>query len=137
MIAPKTAPTRTKPLITFTVDVTLEATVDLTDPSNLSALALAPADLLIEWKAILIAGDVPVTHDIGHAARAADVEAIIVPSARKRGATNLVIFPDRLRSGSSIRINPAAGFPKSIQTTIAGSYNPAPLRPGRAANRED
>jgi RES domain-containing protein len=126
VIAPKAAPTRTKPLITFTIDVALQATVDLTDPANLRALALAPSDLLIEWKAALIAGNVPITHDIGHAARDADVEAIVAPSARKPGATNLIIFPDRLRAGSSIQINPPTGFPLSAQTAIRGGYNPSP-----------
>lgn len=126
VIAPKRPPQRTKPLITFTIDVDLQATVDLTNAANVNALALAPADLLVEWKAILIAGNVPITHDIGQAARDADVEALIVPSARKLGATNLVIFRDRLRLGSSIHISPPAGFPSSAQTAIAGSYNCRP-----------
>jgi RES domain-containing protein len=120
VISPRSAPTRTKPLITFTIEVDLQAVVDLTSRANVHALGLTPADLIVEWKAVLIAGGVPITHDIGSAARDAGVEAIIVPSARQPGATNLVIFPDRLRHGSSVRIDPPDGFPPGTRLVISG-----------------
>ena len=41
---------------------------------------------------------------IGSAARAADVEGLLVPSARVDTGTSLVIFPDRLREGSTVEL---------------------------------
>jgi hypothetical protein len=44
------------------------------------------------------------TQRIGAAARAIDIEALVVPSARVERGRNLVISPDRIREGSSIEL---------------------------------
>ena len=99
-----------RPTILFTVEATLQHVVDLTDAATCATLGVSTGDLVGNWKEDLLAGRVPITQDLGAAARAADIEALIVPSARVNGAKNLAIIVDRLRSGSSLKINPKDGF---------------------------
>lgn len=120
VVAPNIAPTRMKPIVTFAVDVALQHTVDLTGSKAKTTLHVMESDLLVEWRALVARGDIPTTHEIGIAARRADVEALRVPSARLSGAANLVVLVDRLRLGSSITIEPSTGFESGTQVKIEG-----------------
>jgi RES domain-containing protein len=99
-----------RPTILFTVEANLQHVVDLTDAATCAALGVTTAELLVNWKEELLAGNVPITQDVGAGAREADIEALIVPSARVDGAKNLAIIVDRLRAGSSLKIDPKDGF---------------------------
>jgi RES domain-containing protein len=123
-LTPNTQPTPIAPTVMFTVNITLQHTVNLNDNAVLATLGIAPTDLHVEWDQILRQHLIPITHEIGYAARLANVEALIVPSTRHTGATNLVIFNDRLRSGSSIVIKPATGFEPSTEIELLGTYIP-------------
>lgn len=48
--------------------------------------------------------DYALTHAIAQAARARGAEALLMPSCTRLAGTILVIFPDRLRAGSSISV---------------------------------
>jgi hypothetical protein len=106
--------------VLFSVDCELRHVVDLTRDETLRTIRVTADDLTDDWRAIVLEGKVPITHDIGAAARAAGVEALIYPSARLSGASNLAVIVDRLRRGSRLRINPPDGFDPGVATEIAG-----------------
>jgi RES domain-containing protein len=117
---PSGAPKRIAPVTLFSVDTELQHVVDLTKDKALRALGVTADKLTGDWRAIVLDEKVPVTHDIGAAARAADVEALIYPSARAPGAANLAVIVDRLRRGSGLRINPPDGFGAGVATEVTG-----------------
>jgi RES domain-containing protein len=119
-IRPRDAPKRIAPLVLFSVDCELQYVVDLTRDETLHALRVTTRDLTDEWRATVLEGKIPVTHDIGGAARTAAVEALIYPSARLPGASNLAVIVDRLRRDSRLRINPPDGFNRDVATEITG-----------------
>jgi hypothetical protein len=99
----------------------LQHVVDLTKSETLRMLDVAATELTTEWRAHLLAGETPITHEIGAAARAAGIEALMYPSARVSGSANLAVIVDRLRRGSRLRINPAEGFDPRATIEITGS----------------
>jgi RES domain-containing protein len=103
-------PAPIRPTVLFTINAVLEHVVDLTRDDVRDELRITANELLIDWKKELLAGNTPVTHQIGAAARAANVEALLVPSARIAGAKNLAILVDRMRATSSLTISPKDGF---------------------------
>jgi RES domain-containing protein len=119
-IAAGAVPHRIFPSVTFTVDVELQHVVDLTIDAVRNAIGVVEADLLVEWQDLVARGIVPITQDVGSAARAADIEALKVPSARLPGATNLAIIVDNLRVGSVLRINPVEGFTSGTTVEVVG-----------------
>lgn len=48
--------------------------------------------------------DFQISHELALAARALNVEGMIVPSCSRLSGGNLVLFPDRLREGSAVRL---------------------------------
>ncbi len=120
-VDPSGVPKRIMPLTLFTIDVELQRVVNLADDGTLGVLGLAADELTTEWRAAVLAGTTPITHAIGDAARTAEVEALIYPSARVRGANNLAVIVDRLRRGSRLRINPAEGFGPGTTIEVSGT----------------
>ena len=120
-VDPSSIPKRIAPLTLFTVDVDLQHVVDLTNDETLHALGVARAELTMEWRAIVLDGKTPITHQIGASAHLANIEALIYPSARLPGATNLAVIADKLRRGSSLRVNPADGFGPGATIEIIGT----------------
>jgi RES domain-containing protein len=93
------------PRVILTLDATLQAALDLEDELTLGALEIAREDLCDpQWRLKCERGEPVLTHRIGAAARAANLEALRVPSAVRARGANLVIFPDRLRNGSRIEL---------------------------------
>jgi RES domain-containing protein len=83
------------PLVLASVRVELQRVLDLTDHAILQRLGLRPEDLVLpNWAE---------TQELGRLARAAGFEALLAPSAAATGR-NLVIFPDHLEPGSSVRL---------------------------------
>jgi RES domain-containing protein len=115
------APKRIAPLTLFSVDVELQCVVDLTKEETLRALDVKAAQLVVDWRGVLLNGQTPVTHEIGAAARAAGVEALAYPSVRAPGAANLAVIVDLLRRGSRLRINPPDGFEPGVATEVTGT----------------
>lgn len=111
----------TPPQLLLTVTYHLQCVVDLSSADGRKQLGVTKAELLREWTDDVDAGIVPYTHAIGRAARAAGVEAIIVPSARKRGEPNLAIIIDQLRTGSYVEIHDPRGFGPDVVTRVDGS----------------
>jgi RES domain-containing protein len=92
------------PRIALTIDVDFREVLDLTDRVVRRRLSLTVSELKEPWKPFVLHGFVAPTQTLGRAVRAAGFEAILAPSAKMRGATNLVVFPDRMYRTSSYRI---------------------------------
>jgi RES domain-containing protein len=116
---PITVPTRAYVLISLHYDVSY--LVDLTDADVQEALKLDDNVLRGEWEVDILNGKKPLTQDIGHAARAAGIEAIIVPSARNPGYKNTNFIVDQLLETSSIRIHDTDGFEHDAVVNIRGT----------------
>ncbi len=108
----------------MTITVDLQSVVDLTNDENRNALGLHSDDLVSEWRDLLAKFTLPPTHRIGEAAREADIEALLVPSARVSGSKNIAIIIDRLRNGSFFEIYRPAGFVPGTATRVDGRYDP-------------
>lgn len=84
--------------------VRLSRVLDLTDGRIRRKLGFSLQNLVDEdWLGIQRAGDESWTQAIGRGAHADGFEGLLAPSAQDRpGGRNLVIFPDRLLSGSVV-----------------------------------
>jgi RES domain-containing protein len=122
--APITVPTRAYVLISLHYEVS--HLVDLTDADVQEALKLDDNVLKGEWEVDILNGKKPLTQDIGHAARAAGIEAIIVPSARSPGHKNTNFIVDQLLETSSIWIHDADGFDREAVIAIRGTKKKRP-----------
>lgn len=111
---------RQPPRVMLSIDVELQNVVDLCDPAAHNTLNVTLAELLAPWRLAQKMGRRIITQQIGEAARAIDIEGLWVPSARFAPGRNLVVFPDRLRAGSSIAIF-AAGLP-DLEVRLNGTY---------------
>ncbi len=56
--------------------------------------------LRLDFAGVLASGRIPVSMRVGEAAHRAGFEGFLVPSARDFRGYNLVVFPDRIRTGS-------------------------------------
>ncbi len=110
--------------IICTVDVLLQHAIDLRDADTRRKLGVSLDELVSAWRLIVAQGNVPVTHALGAAARVAEIEALLVPSAKYPGSSNLAVIRDRLREGSKFSIYKADGFPAGTETAIRGTYHP-------------
>ncbi len=110
--------------IVCTVNVRLQHVVDLRDAEKCRRLDVRLDELVSAWRPIVAQGNVPMTHTLGTVARDAGIEALLVPSAKYAGSTNLAIIRDRLREGSNFSIYMANGFPSGTETTVHGTYRP-------------
>lgn len=109
---------RAMPLVFVGVVAKFQAVFDITAKPFLDALGLTIADLIsVNWKAEQAAAREALTQAIGRLSYAANVEALLVPSARLAGEYNIVTFPRRRRTGSSVRIDNVRRLPKSRRGT--------------------
>lgn len=91
-----------EPRIELSVDINLTAVLDLREATVRSAIGLTDANLRAPWLLAQRTGRT-VPQEVAVAAIHAGAEALLVPSvATPMGATNLVVFPNALRSGSSL-----------------------------------
>jgi RES domain-containing protein len=105
-----------EPVTLVYVRVRVSALLDLRQPAIRRRLRVRRGDLTGEWAdeqvAYLAGGGapMPLTQAIGAAAHlAGDIRGILYPSARLRGTTCLVVFPDRLRHGDVVESHDSAG----------------------------
>ena len=90
-----------RPRVLAGANTKLSAVFDLTSLAIRRNIGFTLQELLEEdWKGIQAAGEESWSQAIGRGCRAAGLEALLVPSARRRHGKNLVIFPDQLVLGS-------------------------------------
>lgn len=66
--------------------------------------------LTVDWRKEMSAGLEPLTQTIGRAAAATGLEGLIVPSAADSKGHNLLVFPENLRPGSTMRMLNSSQF---------------------------
>jgi RES domain-containing protein len=99
------------PRILLSVEYRLQSVVDLTDQSVQGILGTTLDELCAPWRPLNAAGQVAPTQLLGEVIRDdGSIEALRVPSARDPSTDNLVIFPDRLCAGSSLRVFDDSGL---------------------------
>ena len=91
------------PKVVAAVRVELSTVLDMTLSAVRRRLGyFIPILTELDWRQADAKGEVPLTRQLGIAAHAAGLEALLVPSAAQRAARNLVIFPDNLLPSSSL-----------------------------------
>jgi RES domain-containing protein len=99
------------PVLTVYVVTRVRGVLDLTDARVRRALGVSQAAISGEWRAEMegyLAGSspMPLTQQIGAAAHATGrVRGILFPSARWKGGTCMVVFPDRLDPAEGDRVH--------------------------------
>jgi RES domain-containing protein len=92
-------------VLTFSVE--LSAVVDLSDDAAQRDLETSSQELTGDWKGYAMRpapGRSAPTHSLGAALHAVrSIEAFLTPSSCVPSTNNLVIFPDRLSTGSSVK----------------------------------
>lgn len=92
------------PRVFVAIEVRLQVVLDLRVPMVLRRLGLRPRSLVkVDWRRDVRAGRRPLSQSIGASLRGAGFEGMVVPSAALAGH-NLVLLPDGLATGSSVRI---------------------------------
>jgi RES domain-containing protein len=93
------------PRLLLSVECVLDHVLDLTNAAIQDALGTSLAELIAPWLPFVGRTPAAPTQELGAAAYATGrISALRAPSARVREATNLVLFPDRLREGESIAV---------------------------------
>lgn len=102
---------KSSPRLLLSVEVTLSAVLDVTSAPVQDALATNLQELTGNWLVMNANGQVAPTQIFGAAAyRSERIEALRVFSAQDPRATNLVVFPERLRPGSHLRVYDDTGL---------------------------
>lgn len=87
------------------IEVKVQCILDLRDGKVRQRLQLSEERIVTsDWRADVNEGREPISQRLGRAAHVATLEGLIVPSAADRKGHNLLIFPDRLRPGSTVRV---------------------------------
>ena len=101
------------PLVFVAAAVKLQVVLDLTMPEVQNRLGITFRRMTTtDWQKLQAAGKEAVTQALGRLAWEERLEGILVPSARLKRSTNIVLFPSRRRRGSSWRIVRARNLPK-------------------------
>lgn len=97
-------PVRGAPRIVLSVDCRLSGVFDLREERVQQALGTNPQELTGMWVTSTPEAPAP-TQRLGLSLyEHGEVEAVLAPSARGPGATNLAVFPDRLKETSLLRV---------------------------------
>lgn len=108
---------KSSPRLLLSVEVALSTVLDVTRAEVQGALGTNLQELTGSWLALNARGQTAPTQALGAAAYDnGSVEALRVPSAQDPRAANLVVFPERLRPGSRVRVYDDAGL---IDATLA------------------
>ena len=100
------APSDVRPKVIVAVRATFSNVLDLVAPKGLRTKAWLEHDKLLaeDWHKVNDGAHEAQSHAFGRAAHALGAEALLVPSVRVPGGTNLVYFPLSLASGSQVAI---------------------------------
>lgn len=92
-----------KPRVMAGVRVKVHRLLDLTDAKIRRKIGFGLADLTEEdWAAIQSTGEESWTQAIGRGCRSAGFEGLLAPSAQHRAGINVILFPDKFDSDSSV-----------------------------------
>jgi len=98
------------PLVFVAVVAKVQAVLDLTSDEVQTHLGISTRRMIsISWQKSQARGEEALTQALGRLAWEEKLEGILVPSARRRGAQNIVLFPSRRLRGSSWKIEKGAG----------------------------
>ena len=100
----------TNPKTLLSVHYTLQRVLDLTNHGVQRQLHTTMEELIQPWLLAQSRGEVPPTQQLGVAATAQGIEALIAPSAVNPSASNLVFYPVNLQLGSTLHIEDDSGF---------------------------
>ena len=93
------------PKVIVSVDVSVQAVVDLTDARVNGTMPISLADLMAEdWRAVMDGGDEASAQAAGRAAFEVGLGGLIVPSKARPGGVNVVVFPDRLTAADRLTV---------------------------------
>lgn len=96
------------PRVFKAVEFRVQAVLDLTSPAVRRAVGVSWRMLVHDdWRAIQRSGGESLTQALGRAALRAGAEGLLAPSAPHRGGRNLVLFLEKLREGSVLRVRRA------------------------------
>ena len=98
--------------IVLSIDFSLEQVLDLTNEQHQHILDTNLQELLLPWRAKhLIDGTIAATQFLGTAAHTlGTIQALRVPSVRDPKTSNLIVFPERLKEPSFIRVYDDSGM---------------------------
>lgn len=100
------------PRVMAGAEADLQAVLDLTKTVQRRKLGVPLRDLVNDdWHKCQAEGKDSTTQIIARACHFLKLEGLLVPSARRKGGQNLVIFPDRLLPGSSLKLLGAKDLP--------------------------
>lgn len=91
------------PYLLLSVRFRLQRLADISVPQAWAVLQTSAAELTASWREVQAAGNLAPTQQLGLAARAMGLEALLMVSATD-GKTNLAVFPDNLIRGSYIEV---------------------------------
>lgn len=98
------------PYILLSIEYSLQTILDLTNPDNQNVLGTNVQELTGQWLPINLQGQPAPTQELATAAyNSQTIEALKVPSALDPNAYNVVIFPDKLSSGSFLKVYDDSG----------------------------
>jgi RES domain-containing protein len=101
------------PLVFVAVSAKLQSVLDLTDRAVLKSLEVSTKYLIsTPWREFRARDEEALTQALGRLAFEERIEAILVPSARRHGATNIILYPSRRKRGSSWKIERAGKLPR-------------------------
>ena len=101
------------PLVFVAIEMSLQFVLDLTNETVQKELGITTTKLVAtDWKAEQAAGREALTQALGRLGWQFKLEGLLVPSARRKRALNLILFSTRRRPGSSWRIQRARDLPK-------------------------
>lgn len=112
---------RGPPKVLVSVDYSLQTVLDLCSPEVQEAIDTNLQELNEDWL-LRQKGGLPIpTQNLGEVIyQVGHIEAMRVPSARLPGTSNLVVFPERMQIGSSLRLFDPEGL---LQISILGKTN--------------
>lgn len=99
------------PRILLSVDYKLQAILDICAPDTQSVLEITLGELIAPWRAVNAQGHLALTQVLGTAVYdLQSVEALKAPSARDPNTHNIIVFVDRLRADSALRVYDDSGI---------------------------
>jgi RES domain-containing protein len=104
------------PALTRPVEVRLSKVIDMRDQGMVELLGLSEEDLFeeVEWSSMKGMPKPRKSQQVGKALAELGTEGLLVRSAAKKRDSNLVIFKERLGSGSQVQVT-GGSFPENLR----------------------
>jgi hypothetical protein len=103
------------PRLLLSIECELRWMLDLSDEAVQSQLEIARPELFVPWLPFVGTGIAAPTQELGAAAYTCGrFSALRAPSVRAPESFNLIVFPDRLRGGESIKVFDETGGIRAV-----------------------